>query len=64
MLFRSREQKGLPACSVSRYGDRKELLEILAGDRKGLMPPGSTILIKASHDMGFAEILEFLRTMG
>ena len=60
----SREQKGLPACSVSRYGDRKELLEILAGDRKGLMPPGSTILIKASHDMGFAEILEFLRTMG
>lgn len=57
----SRKQKGLPASSVSHYGDRKELLKILAADKRSLIPVGSTILIKASHDMGFAEILEFLQ---
>ena len=29
--------------------------------RSGLVPEGSTVLVKASHDMGFGEVLKFLR---
>ena len=36
-------------------------MEALAADCSGLVPEGSTVLIKASHDMGFAEVLKFLR---
>lgn len=52
-----------PLRHILHYPDRKALLEILAADRSRLLPEGSTILIKASHDMGFAEVLAFLQNM-
>lgn len=55
------EEKVQPPRRISHYPHRKELIEEMANRRSGLIPEGSTILIKASHDMGFAEILEFLQ---
>lgn len=46
---------------ISHYPDTETLLRSLASDSGELIPEGSTVLIKASHDMGFAKVLEFLR---
>ena len=43
------------------YPDTDALMEALAADCGRLVPEGSTVLVKASHDMGFAEVLKFLR---
>ncbi len=58
---RTEETARLPR-RIAHYPDRKVLMETMAAD-KTLIPEGSTVLIKASHDMGFAEILEFLQSM-
>ena len=47
---------------ISHYPDTETLLRSLASDCGELVPEGSTVLIKASHDMGFAKVLEFLRS--
>ena len=47
---------------ISHYPDTETLLRSLASDSGELVPEGSTVLIKASHDMGFAKVLEFLRS--
>lgn len=60
---RETEEKVQPPRRIAHYPHRKELMEEMAAHRSGLIPEGSTILIKASHDMGFAEILEFLQNM-
>ncbi len=46
---------------VRWYPDTNALLEALAADCGRLVPEGSTVLIKASHDMGFAGVLEHLK---
>ncbi len=46
------------------YSTREELLEELAKNPDTLVPTGCTILIKASHGMSFAEVLEHLKTVG
>ena len=48
---------------ILHYPDRNALLEAMAADKAELVPAGSTILIKASHDCGFADILAYLRDM-
>lgn len=52
-----------PFCLVSHYPARDKLLEALGADTETLLPEGSAVLVKASHDMGFAEILAFLQNM-
>lgn len=49
---------------ILHYLHRGALLEALAADSAFLIPKGSTILVKASHDCGFSEILAFLQAMG
>lgn len=44
------------------FPHRQALLEMLSSHREELIPEGSTVLIKASHGMEFAEVLEFLRS--
>ncbi len=57
------QAKGLPAGRVTLFPDRQSFLEALRINREELVPEGSTVLIKASHDMKFVEILDFLRTL-
>lgn len=47
---------------ISHYPDTETLLRSLSSDSEELVPEGSTVLIKASHDMGFVKVLELLRT--
>ena len=42
------------------FATRQELLEALKTSREELLSKGSTILLKASHGMKFAEVLELL----
>lgn len=44
---------------VSWFPDTEALLAALAEDCAGMVPESSTVLIKASHDVGFAKVLEF-----
>ena len=48
---------------VLHYPDRNALLRALAAEREELLPEGGTILIKASHDCGFADILAYLQEL-
>ncbi|MCI9336144.1 MAG: UDP-N-acetylmuramoyl-tripeptide--D-alanyl-D-alanine ligase [Lachnospiraceae bacterium] len=57
-------QASPPLCRILHYLHRGALLEALAADSAFLIPKGSTILVKASHDCGFSEILAFLQAMG
>ena len=44
-----------------RYYPNKELLITALSDKtKEILKPGDTILVKASHGMGFSEIVEYL----
>lgn len=56
-------QAAAPFCRILYYPHRKALLEAMAADRASLIPEGSSILVKASHDCGFSEILAFLQAM-
>lgn len=58
-----RAREDHPHACLLHYPDRNALLEALAADESRLIPKGSTILVKASHDCGFAQILAFLQDM-
>jgi len=47
--------------NVVYYKTREELSETLRTKRESLLPDGCTVLIKASHGMRFAEVVEALR---
>ncbi len=47
-----------------RYYPNKELLiAALSDETKQILKPGDTILVKASHGMGFSEVVEFLENI-
>lgn len=46
---------------VSHFPDVEALVEALERNLGVMVPEGSTVLVKASHDMGFAKVLDFLR---
>lgn len=48
---------------VFYFGTREELLTALGKETGALLPEGSTVLIKASHGMRFAEVVGRLREM-
>ncbi len=48
-------------CKVFYFATREELLAALNADRAAYCPDGSTILVKASHGMQFAEVVELLK---
>ena len=45
---------------ISWFPDTETLLKALEEDAAGLIPEGSSVLIKASHDMNFAKILDLV----
>lgn len=47
--------------SVLYFKDRAALMESLKSRRDALTPEGCTILVKASHGMEFAKVVEYLR---
>ncbi len=49
---------------ILHFDDRHELLKVLAAQGEELIPKGAAVLLKASHDMGFADILAYLREAG
>ena len=51
--------KTLSNTFVQYYETREALLNRLAGG--GLIPEGTTVLVKASHSMGFSAIVEALK---
>ncbi len=46
---------------VLYFADRQTLLENLRAQKETLLPVGCTILVKASHGMNFAEVVEYLK---
>ncbi len=48
---------------IEYYKTREELLEAIQTKRESLLPDGCTVLIKASHGMRFAEVVEVLRSL-
>lgn len=44
------------------FADRQNLLDNLKDQKKMLLPSGCTILVKASHGMNFAEVVEYLKS--
>ncbi|MBR1931104.1 MAG: UDP-N-acetylmuramoyl-tripeptide--D-alanyl-D-alanine ligase [Lachnospiraceae bacterium] len=48
------------ACTILYFANREQLLQALTERTEELLPKGSTILVKASHGMGFAEVVERL----
>ncbi|MCM1102443.1 MAG: UDP-N-acetylmuramoyl-tripeptide--D-alanyl-D-alanine ligase [Clostridium sp.] len=42
------------------FADREGLMKVLAERREELLPKGCTVLVKASHGMNFAEVVEYL----
>ena len=47
-----------------RYYPNKELLiAALSDETKQILKPGDTILVKASHGMGFSEVVEYLENI-
>lgn len=49
---------------IAHFPDRETLLKALEEKQEEYIPEGSTILIKASHGMEFAGVLEFLKERG
>lgn len=63
-MSQAAERQGGDKIRVRWFPDTDTLLGLLKEDRSCLAPEGSTVLIKASHDMGFAKVLEALREYG
>lgn len=45
---------------IRYYPNRELLIAALSDETKDILRPGDTILVKASHGMGFSEVVEFL----
>jgi len=45
---------------IRYYPNRELLLAALSDETKQILKPGDTILVKASHGMGFSEVVDFL----
>ncbi|MDE5591180.1 MAG: UDP-N-acetylmuramoyl-tripeptide--D-alanyl-D-alanine ligase, partial [Acetatifactor sp.] len=52
------------ATHITHFPDRETLLKALEEKQEEYIPEGSTVLIKASHGMEFAGVLEFLKERG
>lgn len=71
-MFRAAERAGEEAvgkgkgekAKILHFSDRHELLKELSARGEELMPRGAAVLLKASHDMGFAEVLDYLQGPG
>ena len=61
ILAETAKEHGSAETGISWFPDTPALMKALAADLSGLVPEGSTVLVKASHDMGFGEVLKFLR---
>jgi len=59
-MYREAKEKAHSGMKVSYYKTKEEFLGRLLENRSGLLPEGCTILIKASHGMGFEEIVTLL----
>ena len=59
MYERARIHEGV---EIRYYPNRELLLAALKDTTKEILKPGDTILIKASHGMGFSEVVEFLES--
>ena len=60
-MFREAVEQGKDRIQADWFPDTEALLERITADRAALVPAGCTVLIKASHDIGFAKVLELLR---
>lgn len=49
---------------ILHFDTRNELLKAFVEQGENLIPKGATVLLKASHAMGFADILAYLREAG
>jgi UDP-N-acetylmuramyl pentapeptide synthase len=53
---------GADECSqILYFADKDSLLKAMKEQRDALLPKGCTILVKASHGMAFAEVVEYLK---
>ncbi len=59
MYERARVHEGV---EIRYYPNRELLLAALADTTKEILKPGDTILVKASHSMGFSEVVEYLNS--
>lgn len=57
-MFRGAREQGHEQIRISWFPDAEAVLAALETDCGGLIPEGSSVLIKASHDMRFAKILD------
>ncbi|MCM1091899.1 MAG: UDP-N-acetylmuramoyl-tripeptide--D-alanyl-D-alanine ligase [Butyrivibrio sp.] len=55
------ESRSARGQKVMYFADRQGLLDCLKSQKKTLLPCGCTILVKASHGMDFAEVVEYLK---
>ncbi|MCM1191405.1 MAG: UDP-N-acetylmuramoyl-tripeptide--D-alanyl-D-alanine ligase [Butyrivibrio sp.] len=62
-IFQAAE-RSRQAARLTYFPHREELLKALEERREEYIPEGSTVLIKASHGMEFAEVLKFLQERG
>lgn len=56
-----KRESALPCQKIYHFAGRGELLKALAEQREELLPKGCAILVKASHGMEFAEVVEYLK---
>ena len=57
MYERARVHEGV---EIRYYPNRELLLAALSDETRQILRPGDTILVKASHGMGFSEVVDFL----
>ncbi len=60
MISQSRESGQV----ILHYDTKEELLAEFMQQQDNLIPQGSTVLVKASHGMAFAEVLDYLKNIG
>ncbi|MBR6160122.1 MAG: UDP-N-acetylmuramoyl-tripeptide--D-alanyl-D-alanine ligase [Lachnospiraceae bacterium] len=58
MYERARVHEGV---EIRYYPNRELLIAALSDETKEILKPGDTILVKASHSMGFSEVVEYLK---
>jgi len=60
-LFQAASEHGEGMEKLVHFADTDALICALKADFAAYVPEGSTVLLKASHDIGFAKVLEFLK---